>query len=213
MEFSSPCGDKLQCYTERNTFEKVPGFRPLAGINCNVRNVYTINLDKEFSSPCGDKLQSIEIKPAKEVSGFSSPCGDKLQCSTRFPTLPLALFSSPCGDKLQCNGQGANNNSKRFSSPCGDKLQWQNLLTDHGKIPQKAESCIVQQHYTSFCRKRKGLFGQRGGVLRCEPVTEVRKKANYAERFAPQLHRRSTDGMEKAGHNRYLDSAEGASKP
>ena len=35
MEFPSPCGDKLQC-TRNHSWSHTLGFRPLAGINCNV---------------------------------------------------------------------------------------------------------------------------------------------------------------------------------
>lgn len=164
-----------------------------------------------------------------------SPCGDKLQLFLASGTMGRSMSSCPLAG-INCNQPslsrisfircfrpltGINCNLlahrsfclHRFPSPRGDKLQWQTLLTDHENLPQKAESCTFQQHYTSFYRKRKGLFEQRGGFRWCEPVTEVRKKVCRTGWLAPHLCRRSTDGVEKISHKDHLDSAEGASKP
>ena len=103
-------------------------------------------------------------------------------------------------------------NNKGFPSPCGDKLQWQTLLTNHENFLQKAESCTLQGHYTAFCRKRKGLFGEEGGFFGCVPEEFVRKTAS-GEGASHWKDRRGSGGIAKTEHKDHLDSAEGASKP
>ena len=188
--FSSPRGDKLQ-YGKSPAASCASGFRPLAGINCNPAFRDCTAIRSCFRPLAGINCNNRHQRMAAEHPRFSSPRGDKLQ-SKSFEEHGFVLG---------------------FSSPRGDKLQWQTLLTNHENLPQKAESCTFQQHYTSFYCKRKELFGQRGGFRWCEPVTEVRKKVCRTGWLAPHLRRRSANGVEKISHKDHLNSAEGASKP
>ena len=104
--------------------QAIAGFRPLAGINCNLLKVNKFHDYYTFPSPCGDKLQldtrnedDCIIRSFRPLAGincnardsrrrplrcrFPSPCGDKLQFHRRIYDLCAVWFPSPCGDKLQ----------------------------------------------------------------------------------------------------------------
>ena len=168
----------------------ISSFRPLAGINCNARTSSGLRSEPRFRPLAGINCNMFGVKARYKYARFRPLTG--INCN---PEIEVNIYN------------------EKFPSPRGDKLQWQTLLTDHENLPQKAESCTFQQHYTSFYRKRKGLFEQRGGFRWCELVTEVRKKVCRTGWLALHLRRRSADGVEKISHKDHLDSAEGASKP
>ena len=233
--FPSPYGDKLQSKigvpitsvtgfrplagincnkTQRLSFSAIRGcFRPLAGINCNECSTETTRQPKSFRPLAGINCNTRATAPSKHLLSFRPLAGINCNPNIIFEFHYPREFSSPRGDKLQLYRPVSISPRRSFSSPRGDKLQWQTLLTNHENLPQKAESCTFQQHYTSFYCKRKELFGQRGGFRWCEPVTEVRKKVCRTGWLAPHLRRRSANGVEKISHKDHLNSAEGASKP
>ena len=71
FEFPSPCGDELF----RSSFSSLVaprGFRPLAGMNCFILDVFEA-CAKLFPSPCGDELFPIRKIINRETLDVSVP--------------------------------------------------------------------------------------------------------------------------------------------
>ena len=99
-------------------------YRPLAGISCNLMTTSSLSGSHGYRPLAGISCNYWSLKKMYKILGYRPLAG--ISCNI-LPTIRrgcTGVLSSPCGDKLQFDDHIFSVRVPWLSSPCGDKLQY-----------------------------------------------------------------------------------------